>query len=372
MSWKTIEQRERSTASARRTQRRGQAAVTTGGLLAGGAYLRGAGPNGNLGDYGRNAAVGQSRDVVASARRLAGNPALTFKDRAKLGGRLIQRKPLGAALVGGGALAGVGGLGMLQGASREAYHQTRINARRKDNARRVSASKADRRKSSGDPSGGRMALGAAFGPFHGLVAGQGKGGKAKSAGTQVAGTMAGSALGSRGGIVGSTVGGLAGGALTTRLANQRGWLKREKKVTAKKSFATRDENSSIGTTITWKMPQGDHRKGTLKAKERGAAGGSQRRPFASKDENSSVGTTRVRTPRGPSGKFVSHEADLKVFSPIGRKGKRRTDPPQGLERFTNSGRGQARLGRGTPIKKSDVGIGTALLGQRNGHGKRLR
>lgn len=87
-----------------------------------------------------------------------------------------------------------------------------------------------------------------------------------------------------------------------------------------KAFATRDQDSSIGTSRQLKKPQGDGLKATTTAQTRSGSFAGKTRGVGRKakvDENSSPGSTRVRTPRGPSGKFVSHEAKVQIFHPIG-------------------------------------------------------
>lgn len=140
--WQTIDQRERKAGKARKTQRRGMAAAGTGAGLAGGAYLMGRPGNNDLGPS-RNAALSQAKDIGRDAQfknKAHGILGSRLKSRAKDFGRLAthsaKTRPLGAALIGGTALAGVGAAGKIQGASREAYQQQMINARRRSNAKR--------------------------------------------------------------------------------------------------------------------------------------------------------------------------------------------------------------------------------------------
>lgn len=90
-----------------------------------------------------------------------------------------------------------------------------------------------------------------------------------------------------------------------------------------KAFAARDENSSVGTKISWAGPTGPHRRPTLNARSGVMAGKSRgvgRKAGSAKDENSSPAVTWVQ-PRRPDGKFVSHENDLKIYKPEGGRSK---------------------------------------------------
>lgn len=124
----------------------------------------------------------------------------------------------------------------------------------------------------------------------------------------------------------------------------------------KKSFSTKDQNSSVGTTISWAKPKGPWQSASLKAVERKGAGGSSRGVgrHLTRDQNSSPGVVRL-TPRSPSGKFVSHANDLQVFHPKGRKGR----PSGQASRLERYGRG---VGHG--VKKAlDFG-NTGTVGRR--------
>lgn len=86
-----------------------------------------------------------------------------------------------------------------------------------------------------------------------------------------------------------------------------------------KAFATRDQNSSIGTTTTRRGPVGRGQRPTLTSRSgyfEGKTRGVGRRNEG-RDANSSPRVTRVQ-PRSPQGRFVSHENDLKIIHPSGR------------------------------------------------------
>lgn len=98
--------------------------------------------------------------------------------------------------------------------------------------------KAQYRPNKKKPTGGRLVAGGVFGPYHGLVAGKGAGGKARSAGTQLAGTWGGGIGGAAAGTLagrgnpvatslGSTAGAVGGAVAGTKIAHKKGWLKRQ-------------------------------------------------------------------------------------------------------------------------------------------------
>lgn len=116
-----------------------------------------------------------------------------------------------------------------------------------------------------------------------------------------------------------------------------------------KAFANRDENSSIGTQISWKGPQGPHQKPTLRAVARGTEQGYGGQPQrASRDENSSVGVTWLQ-PRRPDGKFASKEPGFEVFRPRYKTSSRM--PRQStLQHATKEGDSAARAFVGKAMK----------------------
>lgn len=102
----------------------------------------------------------------------------------------------------------------------------------------------------------------------------------------------------------------------------RGWTNAALKDKGVVRKASRDENSSVGVSISRTGPCGPHRASQTAAVgrnqiERGNPVGQR----SSRDENSSPGATKVIA-RTPQGKFVSHENDLDVFHV---KPRRRTD-----------------------------------------------
>jgi hypothetical protein len=243
--WKTIDQRSLKAAGARKKQRR---ALGVAGL-AGGAGL----------------ALATRGKAVPEAQQIARKAKISYRAHRLLSptsgvagaGRTVFRSsmanPSGGALLGAGAVTG-GALGVA-GSQRgvEAYHQHKINQRRRAN-RSKTVSKSNSVSAFGvehpdsiakydmsKPSKGRVATGAAFPGYHGAIAGK-KGKKLRAMGREMGGAYAGSLGGSLAGLAvtggrsraasigGGTVGGLAGAALGTASAHRMGhYQKQEKK-----------------------------------------------------------------------------------------------------------------------------------------------
>ena len=95
-----------------------------------------------------------------------------------------------------------------------------------------------------------------------------------------------------------------------------------------KSFATRDQNSSIGTSYSLQKPKGDGVKPTLTAQTRSGSFAGKTRGVGrhlGRDQNSSPGSAVVRTPtlRDIQGKFAGKGEGVKVFHPIGGSNRTR-------------------------------------------------
>lgn len=173
--------------------------------------------------YEGNIKVGQQKDAFSSYE---GNISAT-KRRVRNG----HLKRIGAAAGGGAAVGGAGAV-----AHRKISKASPASAFGVDHGDEFSKAGKDRK----EPSTGRKVAGGAFGAYHGLAAGKGAKGKAKTAGTQVgvgtAGALGGGLAGSlltRGSLAGAALGSgtgfVAGSVKGTKIAHKRGWLKPEGK-----------------------------------------------------------------------------------------------------------------------------------------------
>lgn len=138
-NWKTIGQRERSQMRARKTQRRGEAAVTAGTSLGVGSMYM---PGKMRATTGERVYPPRQAKMIWDVARMKEQKygtagvdgfSLPFSrmERAKNTLGAIKKLPAGAMFAGGAALAGAGGVGIAQGRAREAFHQRKINERRK-------------------------------------------------------------------------------------------------------------------------------------------------------------------------------------------------------------------------------------------------
>lgn len=130
-----------------------------------------------------------------------------------------------------------------------------------------------------------------------------------------------------------------------------------------KAFATRDENSSIGATMTRRSPVGGGQRPTLNARSGAFSGktrGVGRRE--GRDENSSPRTTKVQ-PRTPDGKYASHDNDLLVVHPRGRVSRQPKTSELGRYR---KGRGSETTGY---VEKGDSSQATGVVMHRSLYGR---
>lgn len=124
----TIEYREGKRKNAERTTRRGVLAATAGGTAAGSAAYVG---HGNAGK--------QLKNIKAGANALINDSRVTklpVSTKFRLARQVLDTNRHGAVLGAGAALGAVGVAGATQGRSRQAYHQHKINQRRRFNARK--------------------------------------------------------------------------------------------------------------------------------------------------------------------------------------------------------------------------------------------
>lgn len=242
--WKTIEQRELKARGARKKQRRSAAATASGvGIAAYGTA------KGGLND--------------ANLIRWAGKVSRPSGTKAALrsAGKVALSRPAGAAVIGGGALAAGGATSWGANRGVEAYHQHKINERRRINASRK-VSKSMNTSAWGVDHGVEIAkrekytrneklTGAATGLLHTTPVGpiaagaQAKKGKRAKVGFRAAGrgivegtpgAIAGGLIGhaaTKGSVRGIQVGATLGGAPTTahgvmasmRNSRRKGWMK---------------------------------------------------------------------------------------------------------------------------------------------------
>ncbi len=195
--WKTIDQRERAQRANRKVKRAGESAATLGGsaLVANEMHARRTGVPSPL-----RGAAGDARWVGQVARG-------SLKEGAQVAGGIARSNPRSALTAGAVGLT-AGGVALAAGArGREAYHQQKINQRRRANHKRKvvmaksafgvehgdSISKAAPTKQK-KASAGRQALGTVLPGYHGLAAGK-KGHKLRAAGNELGGRIGGALVG---------------------------------------------------------------------------------------------------------------------------------------------------------------------------------
>lgn len=185
------------------------------------------------GYHGLNRAVGNSRiGAATSTLRAAPSMLKAPKKPATLGA-------LGAGYVGaisGSVMGSNAGKRWAKNHPKNVKKNMSVSAFGVDHGSEFS--KAQYRPNKKKPTTGRLVAGGVFGPLHGLVAGKGAGGKARSAGTQLAGTWGGGIGGAAAGTlagrgnplatsVGSAAGATGGAVAGTKIAHKKGWLKRQ-------------------------------------------------------------------------------------------------------------------------------------------------
>lgn len=220
-------------AAGKKVSQAGIATQKAGGKAAfAGAVKRTTSAMGNPG--AKNAAKG----AAGFGQQKAGQAGMKLGGGMRQMGSAMQKNPsaTGVGLAAGGTGLGIGGAYSIFNPRK---NKPPVIAK---SAFGVEIAKADKKlykPNKKEMSTGRAVTGTAFAPVHGLVAGKGAGGKARSVVAEGGGTMAGGMAGSVAGALvsrgnpmaartGSVAGSITGAYQGTKYAHKKGWLKREK------------------------------------------------------------------------------------------------------------------------------------------------